>query len=170
MILRHPRALTVALFTTATLTVMPAAVADELPPTSTVDCSDATGNATALAEAKLAADTAKRAFTSLRGPMSREVKQLRAEARAAAKQARQELRGAKGAEAKAARAELRAAMKTLGKSNAALAKQVKAERKATKAAWDEAKSAYHELRAALEGCEEPTDDTGDTDDTGTGEA
>jgi hypothetical protein len=92
------------------------------------------GNAVALEDARLAAAAAKKSFTDLRGPMSREVKQARAEARAAAKQARSELRGAKGAEARAARAELRAATKTLGKSTAALAKQVKAERKAAKAA------------------------------------
>ena len=152
----------------ATFAAAPAAVAEEVPPTDVVACSDQAGDATALEEARLANVAARQAFTSLRGPMSQEIRAARAAARADAKAARAELRGS-SAEAAAARAELRAAKKTLKASNAALAKQVKVERKATKAEWDEVKAAYHALLEAYELCygstDEPEDEVDDTDGT-----
>jgi len=140
-----------------------------------VDCADP-ALADPLVAARQAAATAKKAFTDLRGPDAREIKEQRAEARTTAKQALRILKHAHGPEdraaAKAARADLRAAEKTLRASYKEAVRALKAERRATKAAWDDAKEALHDLREAVEDCEtdetdETTDETDESTDEGT---
>lgn len=153
---------------TAPVSLAPALAAEGSGSTVVVDCADS-GLPDTLAAARDAAAAAKKAFTELRGPDAREVKEQRAEARRTAKQAARKLEHAHGPEdraaAKAARAELRAAQKTLRASYKEAVKALHADRRAAKAAWDQAKKALHDLQAAAEGCEtadEPTE--GPTDD------
>ena len=126
-----------------------------------VDCSDP-GLADSVAAAGEAAAAAKAAYRDLLGPDAREVKEQRAEARAAAKEARKALRHSTDkAAAKAARAELRAAEKTLRASRKQAVKALQAERRAAKASWHEAKDAHHALLEAVEACAESDDTDGD---------
>lgn len=169
------RTIAVATLGAATAPISLAPVfADELPAAdpvvTVVDCDDPT-LADQVEAARAAALAAKKEFTDLRGPVAREVREQRKEARAEARQARKELRAAtRGpmsaedrAAAKAARADLRAAQKTLRASHKEAVRALQAERRATKAAWDEAKDAYHDLRDAAEACE--ADDVDDVDET-----
>jgi hypothetical protein len=149
---------------TAPNSLAPVYAADAPSAPITVDCADP-GLADSVAEAQQAAAEAKKAFTDLRGPIERELREQRAEARQAAREARAALRQAKGhsaedrAAAKAARAALREAERTLRASRREAVRQLQADRREAKAAWDEAKEAFHALRDAAEACadDEATD-------------